>query len=54
MGDIADLVAARGDRLAARLVDDDVWPVTALEFPIGGIDDGIVRLRPHADSDLKQ
>ena len=26
--------------------------MTALEFPIGGIDDGIVRLRLHADSDL--
>ena len=28
--------------------------MTALEFPIGGIDDGIVRLRLHADSDLER
>jgi RimJ/RimL family protein N-acetyltransferase len=28
--------------------------VTALEFPIGGIDDGVVRLRFHADSDLER
>ncbi|MCB0874995.1 MAG: GNAT family N-acetyltransferase [Solirubrobacterales bacterium] len=28
--------------------------MTAIEFPIGGIDDGVVRLRLHADRDLER
>jgi len=28
--------------------------VAAIEFPIGGIDDGVVRLRLHAESDLEE